>query len=157
MSAALDVDSVNWGQGTFRGCYVYSTMRQTLTYMADDGLRPNQLDLGAGWNLVTFPTPAFVSAGGLAVFERGQPVPLESVLLPTFYENKAEGCFPVDLAAGTAVTAGRPYWVYAARPCQICWSESGTGPAGPPGPMGPTGPPGPTGRTGSPAPRALQA
>lgn len=116
----LSTTNVNAGEGTFRGFFIFATEPGSLNYVADENTKVLAIELRSGWNLVGFPTPNNIPGANLSVFENGTMVPLSNVLLPLFYRLLPGSTTAVDVTgAGQQLLPGRPYWVFALRPCQL--------------------------------------
>ncbi len=109
----LTAADLNASGGGRRGYWVFASSATSFTYSATDDSQGNLVNLGNGYNLVSFANSANFAASTLTASVNGTSVPLGQVVLPTFYEIGADNSYtPVDASTGT-IRAGRPYWVFA--------------------------------------------
>jgi hypothetical protein len=117
----VTLDNVNVGEGTFRGFWIFNTVPGSLNYVADENTKQLAINLQTGWNLVSFATSSNTQVTSLTVFEGLGQVPLASILLTQFYQIQPNGSsVPVNVSDQVSeLVPGRPYWVFALRPCQL--------------------------------------
>ncbi len=127
----LSVAEVN-AAGTSKGFWVFATAPTSFTYSGTDG--SPDCPLVAGWNLVSFPSLTDVQASTLVARRAGLVVPLNSVVLPQFFEIGADSAYTaVDVSSsGALLRAGRAYWAFASE--AVTLSYTGTTPAPSPSP-----------------------
>jgi len=118
---SLTLANANAGDGANRGFWVFATAATSMTYTATD-VSGTSFNLRAGWNLVGFPARQLTSGASIVTRRDGAAVPIESVLLPGFYQLNPDGTTSlVEMNRGGTITPGRPYWVFASAPVNISW------------------------------------
>ncbi len=132
-NSALTPGSLNAGQGTRRGMWIFASAPTSFTYSGESAAAAS-LDLHRNWNLVAFPTAGEpLGAGALTVRRAGSVVALNSVLLTQFYEIGADNDYTVvDMGAGGQVRPGRAYWVFSLDDVVVSYNGE-AGPAASPG------------------------
>lgn len=106
-----------------RGLWIFALAATSTSWAgSNDGLG-NFVNLGRGWNFVSFTTSAPFSGKVLAATRDGSSVPLSSVVLPQFQQVNADNtCTQIDVTEGGTIQPGRPYWVFAGASCTMKWS-----------------------------------
>lgn len=131
---AVTPETLNEGEGTRRGLYLYATEAGSLTYAGTSDSAGRFVELKTGWNLVSFATPTAFPLTDLR--------PLDSVLVP-FTEIQPDGSYrTVD--RGGSLQPGRAYWVYAAGTTRLTWEGSAPTPSPTPAAPSPTPEPSPS-------------
>jgi len=117
-----DPATINAGEGTRRGFFLFATAPTTLVYSGQDDGQGNFVNLRSGWNLCAFVGSAEVPGSALRALVAGEPRSLGSVVLPQFSEIQPGGGYAtVDVAAGGRLTPGRAYWVFSLGSVRLTW------------------------------------
>jgi len=111
--ASLSPAAVN---PTTRGYFVFAQAPTSVGYSGSVAGSSGSLLLASGWNLVAFPVPSSLAGSALRTTRAGASVPLTSVLLPQFYENRSDGSqVVVDVSAGGVLAGAAAYWVFSGQ------------------------------------------
>lgn len=125
---SYDVESfglteVNSGAGGRRGLWVFASAATNISY---SGSRDTVggVNLTTGWNLVSLAQAGPVHGANVTATVGGQPVPLNSVVLSTFYQLNADsGYSTVRVGPGGGnLLGGKAYWVYSLGPASLQWA-----------------------------------
>ncbi len=106
------------------GYWIFAREATTFTYSGADDGQGAYVDLPLnGYNLVSFCTNLEIPTAALVARRNGEVVPLNTVVLPQFFELQTNNTYAtVDVQAGAGtLKPGRPYWIFANAPVRLSW------------------------------------
>lgn len=112
-----------------RGFFVFNAGGPTsFTYSGNDDGQGNYVNVVSGYNLVSFCTNTNIPGDQITASVNGNPVPLNTVVLPQFFEIQPDNSFQtVDVSGGGSVKPGRAYWVFASSNARLNLPGSSSG------------------------------